>query len=299
MWGRSGNRCAFPECRTELTQDKNAVSSQYTLGEQAHIVGDKPKAARYKELMSDNARDGYHNRILLCPNHHREIDENEDDWPIDRLYRLKSEHELWVNQNLSSTTDTRKLAEEVAITAVIDSAVLCCKLKYWNEWTSNALSPDPNWPEELINNIRIFRHKVIATLWPEQYPEFMKAAKTLSILLHRGCNVFLKYAERNDQNIWWAVRFYRGEGFNPNYDKDVERYEKWLEECHEVIFEATKAANWFANVVRRDVNPMFFVEEGKFLITEGLFPDGSSKIYAPEYTDIEMRNLPASLSKNI
>ncbi|WP_284223853.1 hypothetical protein, partial [Brevundimonas denitrificans] len=46
LWGRSGNRCAIRDCRKELTQDKKAVSSAYTLGEQAHIVGEKEGAAR-------------------------------------------------------------------------------------------------------------------------------------------------------------------------------------------------------------------------------------------------------------
>ena len=38
LWGRSGNRCAI--CRTQLTQDAAAVSAAFTLGEQAHIVGE-------------------------------------------------------------------------------------------------------------------------------------------------------------------------------------------------------------------------------------------------------------------
>ena len=34
-----------------------------------------------------------------------------------------------------------------------------------------------------------------------------------------------------------------------------------------------EAANWLADVVRRDVNPMFFAAEGKFLIEGGPFID--------------------------
>ncbi len=83
LWGRSGNRCSI--CRVELTQDKAAVTSAFTLGEQAHIVGEKTNAARGTSSLTLDQRNGYHNLILLCPNHHTEIDKNEDDWPVEKL----------------------------------------------------------------------------------------------------------------------------------------------------------------------------------------------------------------------
>lgn len=42
LWGRSGNRCAFPGCKIELTPD----GSKSTLGEMAHIVADSPDGPR-------------------------------------------------------------------------------------------------------------------------------------------------------------------------------------------------------------------------------------------------------------
>lgn len=63
LWGRSGNRCAI--CRTELIQDSLAATSSFTLGEQAHIVGDKPGAARFTSSLTEEQRDSYHN-LILC-----------------------------------------------------------------------------------------------------------------------------------------------------------------------------------------------------------------------------------------
>ena len=103
LWGRSGNRCAM--CKVELTQDKNTDNASFTLGEQAHIVGEKEKASRGQSPLSEKQRNSYHNLILLCPNHHTEIDNNEQDWPLEKLHQLKSEHELWVSETLSATTD--------------------------------------------------------------------------------------------------------------------------------------------------------------------------------------------------
>ena len=36
------------------------------LGDEAHIVGERPSAARYRRL-PEHARNAYENRILLCP----------------------------------------------------------------------------------------------------------------------------------------------------------------------------------------------------------------------------------------
>jgi HNH endonuclease len=106
LWGRAANRCAI--CRVELIQDKNAASSSYTIGEQAHIVGEKDEAARGKSIMPLEERNSYHNLILLCPNHHTEIDNNEEDWPIEKLHQIKSMHEL-IGDNRSSRLTTIKI----------------------------------------------------------------------------------------------------------------------------------------------------------------------------------------------
>lgn len=119
LWGRSGNRCAL--CQTTLTQDKEAVTSSFTLGEQAHIVGEKEGAARGKSPVSLEERNSYHNLILLCPTCHTEVDSNEEDWPVEKLYKHKSEHELWVTESLSETIDHVKLAHDTTAAAIVDS----------------------------------------------------------------------------------------------------------------------------------------------------------------------------------
>ena len=54
LWGRSGNRCAI--CQIILTQDKTKASAAFTLGEQAHIVGEKEEAPRGKSPLTEEER---------------------------------------------------------------------------------------------------------------------------------------------------------------------------------------------------------------------------------------------------
>ncbi|MFB9354946.1 hypothetical protein [Sneathiella chinensis] len=296
LWGRSGNRCAIRDCRKELTQDKKAVSSAYTLGEQAHIVGEKEGAARGNSPLTSEEREGYHNRILLCPTHHTDIDENEEDWPVERLYQLKSEHELWVSETLSVVKDDKALAAGITVSNIIDAAVTLCRFETWYDWTQRALSPTPIWSDQHIEDIECFEMKVRAAIWPEQFGELRRAALTLSCCLVRAKDVFLRHGRLQDSGeVWKALRFYKAYGHNPDYDRDLEKFNTWVQECYDLVYEATKAANWFADVVRKDLNPFFFIKAGKFVVTDRLFRDLTDMSSAPEYSQEERKGLPAIL----
>jgi hypothetical protein len=98
LWARSGNRCAFPQCRIEMAPD----GSQVTLGEMAHIVAKSAEGPRGDFPLPLEARDDFDNLILLCPTHHNFVDNNPLDWPVDRLKLLKHEHEAWVAAQLEA-----------------------------------------------------------------------------------------------------------------------------------------------------------------------------------------------------
>ena len=92
LWGKAAGRCSI--CKLELVNFQNNI----TIGEMAHIIAKSPNGPRGIE----NSIDSYDNLILLCPNHHREIDKNPLQWDIDRLRKVKQEHELWVTESLRS-----------------------------------------------------------------------------------------------------------------------------------------------------------------------------------------------------
>ena len=119
LWGRSGNRCAI--CKLELTPDGN----KETLGEMAHIVARSKEGPRGISSLSIKDRDKYSNLILLCPTHHREIDKNFPDWSVDKLHRIKTEHETWVSEQL--TTGNISVAE------IDNSEFLKSRFEAWKE----------------------------------------------------------------------------------------------------------------------------------------------------------------------
>ena len=94
---RSGHVCAFRDCDKKLTVDGDCADPAI-IGVAAHIAGEKEGAARYDASMTDEERDHYRNLIYLCPNHHTQIDKQEQDFSVTRLLQLKEQHEQRVSK---------------------------------------------------------------------------------------------------------------------------------------------------------------------------------------------------------
>ncbi len=115
---RSGNRCAFKDCKKLLSSGVNEPNPTI-LGQAAHIYGEKEKAARYKKNMPDIERNSIDNLIYLCPNCHTKIDKQEDNYPAEILLKLKKTHEEWVFERLDQKMSEVAFAElEVAASAI-------------------------------------------------------------------------------------------------------------------------------------------------------------------------------------
>jgi hypothetical protein len=103
LWADAAGRCSFPECFLRLTADGNRASGGYTLGEMAHIKGERPGSNRYDPCQPEDDRNSDQNLILLCPTHHTLVDrpENEEEFPVERLQGFKASHEAEIESRLS------------------------------------------------------------------------------------------------------------------------------------------------------------------------------------------------------
>lgn len=99
---RSGNVCAFPDCRLLLTAEGTPDDPVVVLGEMAHIVGESPKGPRGESDMTPEQRNMASNLILLCNQHHQLIDSKgaEATYTVQRLLAMKEAHEHWVERSL-------------------------------------------------------------------------------------------------------------------------------------------------------------------------------------------------------
>lgn len=87
LFAHSGNQCAFPTCKAPI------VDGPIVLGEVCHITAASSNGPRYDATQTDEVRDGFDNLILLCPNHHTVIDADLESYTVERLQKMKREHE--------------------------------------------------------------------------------------------------------------------------------------------------------------------------------------------------------------
>ena len=104
LWSNAAGVCSFKSCDKKLTTDGAEGIPAYTIGEMAHIKGNRPGSNRHDPTQSQDDRDDYKNLILLCPTHHTEIDkpENEKLYSIEVLYEMKKEHENFISNRLNT-----------------------------------------------------------------------------------------------------------------------------------------------------------------------------------------------------
>lgn len=99
LWAKSGNRCAI--CKKELVHQISQEDGSFIIGDECHIISSSIDGPRYKPGIEDY--DSYDNLLLLCKNHHREIDENCTSYTEELLHYIKTSHENRVKETLDSS----------------------------------------------------------------------------------------------------------------------------------------------------------------------------------------------------
>lgn len=141
---------------------------------------------------------------------------------------------------------------------------------------------------------------LLAAAWPGTMPELEAALQTLAIAAHEASRMFMRHAELHDDKFR-AIQFYKIEEWNPKrYRALLSEWEQWTDACYEWVYEATQAANWVADTVRRELNPLFFAKEGKFIVTQGpMMPDASFQTLLLEYSEPEWAMRPQELTRKV
>lgn len=288
LWGRAASRCSI--CRRQLTADTKDDGS-YTRGAQAHIVGESVGGPRGISNLSDAERNCYSNLILLCPNDHTEIDINVSEWTTEKLHLIKSAHEQYVSETMASAGSLEKLIFEESFTTLLDEIVVACRMDQWELWVGNAMAPDQFYEQKMQREIWRVKRKVYAFAWPEKGKELQLAANFFIFCVDKffyelgknSTDRFRNQSSKDDTDPKKAYRFYReADGTEEHYLILLNRFDAWQRRCTRAGWRAIRAANWFADAVRKDINPRFyackrfsdgdepdFQNLGKLVFTEG------------------------------
>lgn len=108
LFALSAGYCSFPGCEKRVVSQIDALSSNI-----CHIEAAMPDGERYNHDMTDKERADYDNLILLCPQHHRETDDLTT-YTVERLKKIKSDHEVEMNSRLDRNEIYRKYDSSLA-----------------------------------------------------------------------------------------------------------------------------------------------------------------------------------------
>jgi hypothetical protein len=106
LWLRSGGRCQFQGCNKPLWRDE-LTQRQMNQAYIAHIIADSPDGPRGDSILSPKLAKDFNNLMLLCPTHHKLVDDNPDIYPVELLQKYKQEHENPIEHLTSITGDLK------------------------------------------------------------------------------------------------------------------------------------------------------------------------------------------------
>jgi hypothetical protein len=292
LWARSGNRCAFIGCRASLVRDFRDATSSFPIGQMAHIVGEHESSPRGVSPLSDVLRNAYTNLILLCPNHHVEIDKDLDAYPVATLHAMKDEHEAWVEERLAPPSRTAEAADWLYADFVDEISTNL--MDDWDAIASGVLSPDPYWMDSCMRSVRSFRARVLKTPWPDTHNDLEISILRLSLLLVTAIEHFETHADwqsrRSERDVLRMKRIYPEDvDSDDEYHRQSREQDQWLDRECALVREAAKCLNWFSDLVRRDLNPYFRLREGYVLTSEGDFLNSYQTLY--KYSDEEVKGV--------
>ena len=293
LWGKAAGRCSMPECRKLLVADaSDAVPSKAILhGENCHIVAEKENGPRGESTLSVTDRNRYPNLILLCANHHATIDQDPQRWPIEQLHQIKSDHELWVETQLTTIVEGSEAENYYA--EMVNRATQDLLLDHWGWVCDNAFRCIL--VEEFVDGINSFCEVTNRAVWPPGYDELRDSIVKLSDHVYKYLNHFMTLAIYQEGKDGKAGHFREDKTWKKvwrnDYDKYAEKSQKWERTSVDMLSNIVVALNEFASVVRASFNPNYFLYEGKFILmdTMGMTTDGFTPAYfiPKNYIEIE------------
>lgn len=288
LWGRSGNRCAFPDCRRELVEDETLTDDPSIIGEEAHIVARKEGGPRGESELTKKERNQFDNLILLCRNHHKIIDDQVEKYTVDKLKRMKEDHLAWVQNNLDFDKDRQN--DELTYSAYIDEWSQLANLENWETWSLSVLSNDqPSIPVDHFESLEELNKYILNRFWPGRYPNLESALQNFRFVLNDFMSVFLKYAEKigPENEMYGTRKFYKGVGYGQGHDQELEKYHYHVDLVQDLMLELTRAGNRVCREVRKSISPRFRSNEGVLLVQSGPHMPFTYKTFRVEYQSDE------------
>lgn len=266
LWGRAAALCSMEDCRRPLMLDDTETDPEAVIGEMCHIVAESEDGPRGRSLLSKDERNDYSNLLLLCRNHHGQIDSQPDTWPVECLKAIKSDHEKWVREQLPGYDRARQNDEETYADYVEEWARRC-DLDNWTGWGSFVLgASQPRMTVAKDKELEELRRWLLNRIWPGRYVALERAFNNFRLVLQDLQNTFRNHAEKPTPDNDWimTVKFYQSEEWNEErYERLGKQYDFHVDLVQDLFLELTRAANLICDEVRATILPTYRSDAGR------------------------------------
>jgi len=162
---RAAFLCTKPACRISTVGPTEDPEGSKSIGEAAHIRGNRPASARYDPQQTPQDRSSISNGIWLCRNHAKEVDNDAIAFPVELLEQWKKDHDSYVDEifgerqrifenTCSSAQETLQIRERLDELAVMmkQQLVVSHRISAAMPWTN---APTGVGPGPLVSRARI------------------------------------------------------------------------------------------------------------------------------------------------
>ncbi len=272
LWTRSGNKCAI--CKHALIVDSdNPGDDPSIVADEAHIVARSKAFTRgnYAALTAKE-RDHYSNLILLCKTDHKQVDDQPEQYTVERLREIKAEHELDVQAQLTDN-EQRVQEDELVYAGDIDQWAKQSDLANWGDISSWLSADSPMLPKDWFANQRTLLVWMLGRIWPGRHPQLEDALLNYQHVLADFITVFARYVSEDPH----FPEFARTRKFYQIREWDEERYAALGREYDEhvglvtdLFAELTRAANFVCDRVRETIFSGYRIKEGAVLLVRSM-----------------------------
>jgi hypothetical protein len=291
LWANSGKVCAFPGCEQFLLIPTEGLDDEVIVGQECHIVAQgeagprapatlKPEEiAAFGHLIND--RDGYANLILLCGVHHTQIDGDAAAFTVERLVRMKADHEKQSDEK--RTPKARKADEiEVRYAAIIDEWERRIDIDAWDSNFSNLVS-DGIVDGAILDELPRLNHWLLGRVWPRTMPDLEAALQNFRFISQDLEGLVTWFATRRAGAVL-VDRVYKENHYEQEqYEFLLKRSNYHRDLAADLTIELTRAVNLVADRVRENLWPSYRLDQGRTTIGIGLDMNMSYRTLVPLY----------------
>jgi len=177
----------------ELAVDATETDDDSVIGDECHIIAREANGPRGQLDVSPEQRDQFDNLILLCKNHHKEIDDQPSKYTVEKLHHLKDQHIAWVTNTLR--IDSEKQRDEELLLTIVDGWEALADLDHWTAWTSWIFfEGQPRLENERNTALSQLVDYLYNRVHPDRHPDVRRALNNFSVVLNDFLGRFIGIA---------------------------------------------------------------------------------------------------------